>query len=80
MLAANKGSLFYALQSAYPDVHWKVWEFSRVTKKFWNDTKNQRLFMDDLAKKFNINTFEVRSKYFFLIIKLILNDKRIGIK
>lgn len=52
------GSVSKALMHLYPEYDWKIWKFNSVPNGFWQNVKNQRLFFEDLAKKFNIKTHQ----------------------
>ena len=51
-----KGSLLAALKSAYPEVEWKQeWLSQKKPRRYWKNTENQRTFMEEFAKKHQIN-------------------------
>lgn len=52
------GSPIRALMSVYPDSDWEPWKFSKLTKTFWKESKNQNNFVNSLAKKLNIKNWE----------------------
>jgi hypothetical protein len=56
LLNKYNGSLSILLLSMFPDFHWLPWKFTIPARDFWNDVKNQRLFMDWAAKQLHINT------------------------
>ena len=39
----------------YPDYNWLPWKFLNTPSSFWKDMKNQRKFLDYLAKELNIS-------------------------
>lgn len=44
-------SMFKALKFLYPEKDWNIEWFSRYPPRFWNDKRNQREFLDKLAKE-----------------------------
>lgn len=50
-------SLRLALQSIYPDYDWKEHLFQSVPKHYWQDTNNQRKYLEWIGQQFNINQF-----------------------
>jgi hypothetical protein len=48
------GSPSQLLAEIYPDYNWLPWKFGKCPQKFWDDTKNQRKFMDWAAQELNI--------------------------
>eukprot|EP01114_Cavostelium_apophysatum_P003467 TRINITY_DN1335_c0_g4_i6.p1 TRINITY_DN1335_c0_g4~~TRINITY_DN1335_c0_g4_i6.p1 ORF type:complete len:879 (-),score=171.48 TRINITY_DN1335_c0_g4_i6:765-3401(-) len=51
-------TLCNALMALHPDVKWRPWLFPVVPLGFWNDVKNRKDFMDDLAQKLNFTKWE----------------------
>ena len=39
-------SHFYLLKTIYPEYNWDIFEFSHVSKNFWNDKENHKKFLD----------------------------------
>jgi len=57
LISHNKGSLFRTLVAAYPEVDWdKKWfkNISKVPKGHWTLKENQRTFMDNIARLYNL--------------------------
>ena len=48
----EKLSLYRLLTKVYPDFEWLPWKFAKVPANFWSDVKNQRSFLDWVAKEF----------------------------
>ena len=46
------------IANVYPQHNWMPWKFKRVTKGFWEDLSNQRLFMDYIGKQLEVKTFQ----------------------
>ena len=46
------------LISNFPEYPWQLFLFKYVPKGHWNDTKNQRNFMEFLASKLNFQSIE----------------------
>eukprot|EP01114_Cavostelium_apophysatum_P019814 TRINITY_DN6476_c0_g1_i1.p1 TRINITY_DN6476_c0_g1~~TRINITY_DN6476_c0_g1_i1.p1 ORF type:complete len:606 (-),score=129.46 TRINITY_DN6476_c0_g1_i1:43-1860(-) len=74
ILKRYSASLPKALSSIYPEHDWKDWQFEAdgVAYKYWNTKKNQRKFLDQLAKKLHVNVWE--DWYDVKISDLELND------
>ncbi len=52
-----QGYLANALQSVYPDYHWKVWRFDRSPNEFWmSDKSTHRLVLEDIAQQLEIGS------------------------
>jgi hypothetical protein len=51
------GSLIKALQTIYTDTPWKLHLFDNVPKSLWLDTKNHRVFVDQIAQHLNIKEY-----------------------
>ena len=58
ILQKNSGSLFFLLKRLYPQHDWNILENIRFPNGFWHSIENQRLFLTDFAKKFNIENYE----------------------
>ena len=52
------GSPFKILSFAYPEINWKQWKFDQVSKGYWKDKKNIRLFMEDLGHSLKFESFQ----------------------
>jgi hypothetical protein len=52
------GSLYRLLRTVYPDYYWKMWKFGRVDRGFWQDSKNQKHFFDDIAQQLELKSME----------------------
>jgi hypothetical protein len=48
------GSLHMLLKNVYPEHEWIPWRFSQVSKGYWDDIQNQRLYFEWLQKKLSI--------------------------
>jgi hypothetical protein len=46
-------SINLLVSSIYPEYEWLPWRFAHAPKGYWNDVKNQRLFMDWAGKQLN---------------------------
>jgi hypothetical protein len=44
-----------ALTSLFPDEPWQPWRFSHTPQYFWNSSENNRIFLDWIAEKLNVN-------------------------
>jgi hypothetical protein len=42
-------SLVDALSDLYPDHQWLPWKFQKAPRRYWDDAKHQRAFMEFLA-------------------------------
>ncbi len=42
------------LSTVYPEYKWDVTKFIHLPHQFWDDTSNQRVFLENLAKELNI--------------------------
>eukprot|EP01114_Cavostelium_apophysatum_P021400 TRINITY_DN7453_c0_g1_i1.p1 TRINITY_DN7453_c0_g1~~TRINITY_DN7453_c0_g1_i1.p1 ORF type:complete len:488 (-),score=137.23 TRINITY_DN7453_c0_g1_i1:47-1510(-) len=51
-------SISTAVSSVYPEYRWKMWKFEKAPAGFWDDKRNQREFMDDLASALELNSRE----------------------
>lgn len=47
-----------AIVDMFPNHPWNLWKFKKVPRGYWNSEKNQREFMDSLAKKLNLKEFD----------------------
>ena len=45
-------------KNIFKDVNWLPWKFSKTTRGYWKDIKNQRTYMEWLSKQLNINKYE----------------------
>src|SRR5689334_15632485 len=52
----HHGSLASLLQKVFPEVNWQRWKFTQVAKRFWEDTRNRKNFIDDVAHKLGVKT------------------------
>jgi hypothetical protein len=50
VLSRHGDSLAVALQAAYPEHKWEMWKFKKMPHKWIAEVRNQRIFMDHLAK------------------------------
>ena len=41
-----QSSLFNALVILYPEHHWVIWKFEKVSVGYWKNKRNQRVFFD----------------------------------
>jgi len=55
LLYHHNSSLFQILKSVYPDFPWDPLKFPQAPRNHWTSIENQKLFMDELAKKLGIN-------------------------
>jgi hypothetical protein len=70
------GFMGNAIATAYPEYEWLQWKFSK--NDFWEDPKNHRKFLDWVAQRLKIKSFEdwyklsqkVRNSIEFLFKKL----------
>jgi very-short-patch-repair endonuclease len=46
------------LESVYPEYKWLPWKFFMVSIGFWNDSKNERIYMDWLFKELKYESME----------------------
>jgi hypothetical protein len=46
------------LEALFPERKWHQWEFTKVPRSFWKDSDNQRLYLDWLGKKLNVQTLD----------------------
>jgi hypothetical protein len=53
-LFKNNASLSLLLSEMYPDYEWLPWKFASRPHNFWDDMKNQRKFLDWIAKEQNV--------------------------
>eukprot|EP01114_Cavostelium_apophysatum_P000432 TRINITY_DN10397_c0_g1_i2.p1 TRINITY_DN10397_c0_g1~~TRINITY_DN10397_c0_g1_i2.p1 ORF type:complete len:506 (+),score=124.86 TRINITY_DN10397_c0_g1_i2:145-1662(+) len=51
-------NLFKILQSVYPEYEWKPWNFEKVPSGFWEDDRNVRSFVEDMAVKLGLKSVE----------------------
>jgi hypothetical protein len=49
------GSPSKLITSCYPEYNWDMWKFDTCAHRFWEDLKNQRKFLEDVAKELNFN-------------------------
>jgi hypothetical protein len=47
-----------ALAAVYPEQQWRPWLFDKLPGGFWNDTKNQRDYVDWAAEQLNVKNFD----------------------
>ena len=52
------GSPSKLVQTVYPQHYWLIWNFERIPKGFWQNTDNQRIFMNHLAQQLGLYTKE----------------------
>ncbi len=52
------GSPSLLVSTVYSEHEWLPWRFYKVSKKFWDDLKNQRVFMDWARKQLNYTNKE----------------------
>jgi len=50
----HHGSLFNALKWIYPHIQWDPSKFERISFNFFSDPKNQKLFLEEAAKKLDL--------------------------
>jgi hypothetical protein len=53
---STNSSLFEALKSVYPEYDWDPIHSNKHSASFWQDTKNQRRYMDWIAEQLDIQT------------------------
>ena len=49
-----KTSYAQLLAEAYPEYDWLPWQFEKSPKRFWENPKNVRKFMDWAGKQLNV--------------------------
>lgn len=54
----QQGGLVQALKAIYPDYDWKPEKFEQKHSGFWHDMSHQRQFVEELGKKFGIQTLD----------------------
>lgn len=54
LLTEYNGSLPKILSLAYPKVDWRVWRFSQVPKRFWDDEKNIAEYLTWVSEQLGI--------------------------
>jgi hypothetical protein len=47
-------SLPKALRAIYPEHAWVEWKFLHVTKGFWQDRANRKMFFDEVGKTLGV--------------------------
>jgi hypothetical protein len=52
------GSLWKALNDAYPHHQFLAWKFDSRPRNFWSKLDNQRLFFDYAMKQLNLQSME----------------------
>jgi hypothetical protein len=64
------------LSSIYPDYEWLPWKFGRAPRDFWTNPKNQRNFLEYVAKELNIKEmkdwYKVTTEVLFLYVSQII--------
>src|SRR4051812_45596482 len=48
------GSLIKALLTIYPEIQWKPWKFSTVSKGFWSNVDNRKAYFESIASELNL--------------------------
>jgi hypothetical protein len=54
MLTKYQGSIMSLLCAVFPEYEWLPWRFDTLPGSYWEDTKNQRKFVEWAAKQLNI--------------------------
>ena len=57
MVLRNK-SVYYLIQSVYPEYELLPWKFHDVPAQVWNDDKNKRMFMDWAGKQLGVKEMD----------------------
>jgi hypothetical protein len=57
LLTKHENSHFAMLPKVYPEYEWLPWRFGVCPKNYWDDTKNQKKFLDWVAKELNITDY-----------------------
>jgi hypothetical protein len=60
LLAKYQMSLYKALSNIYPDHKWEQFHFHYVPRGYWMDVKNQKAFLERVAKAMNITEYPVQ--------------------
>jgi hypothetical protein len=63
LLEYHKGSVSQMVATLYPEHHWELSKFSRRPKKFWHSLENQKAYVIELGKKFNITPDNLQGWY-----------------
>jgi len=58
LLAVYSNSPAGLLLAAYPSHSWQVWKFDKVPNRWWQDTANQKKYMESVRKQLNIKAME----------------------
>lgn len=51
-------NLFEALKQIYPNHDWNIFQMKIIPNNFWNDKKNHRFLLDNIAKKLNLTSVQ----------------------
>ena len=82
MLQKHNNSLYQLLSNVYTEHEWIPWKFTKTPKGFWNDTNNQRSFVQALGKELGINEmsdwYKVKAEVYlllnnYLIVRTLMN-------
>jgi len=53
ILEIFENSIAKSLAAAYPNYEWLNWKFNYMPRSWWDDEKNQRIFMDWMGRQLN---------------------------
>jgi hypothetical protein len=56
LLNHHNHSLVKALQAIYPHHNWDITKFNKTRNNYWHDIRNQRHFLDNLAKRLSVSS------------------------
>ena len=62
MLGKYNGSFAKLLETVYPDYEWLPWKFEMAPRHFWENTANQKKYLDWLAKELNVSPSQITRK------------------
>ncbi len=51
-------SISQSLEVCYPEYHWNMWQFHRVSPVFWDDVSHHRQYFDWLAQQLDIQNMD----------------------